>query len=46
LHIRIPLGLGLQAKIFETKIDTRIDLKPGSEGQNLTQNFYWIFGYT
>jgi len=34
LRIRISLGLEFQAKLFETKIDTRIDLKTGSECQN------------
>jgi len=33
---RTPFGLGLQAKKFEAKINTHIDLKTGSKRQKFT----------
>jgi len=38
------IGAGLQAKIFTTEFDIRIDLKNGTKVQNVIPIFYWIFG--
>jgi len=43
-YLDTPIGKGFQGELFAAQFDILNDLKNGSESQNVTPIFYWIFG--